>query len=444
MERKRKYVVGFMLFLMAYSVQGQPYQRRVLYETITYRTLAVDCGVELDSLSPLDFMYLQAKPALNTKVELVIKNDWLTAIRTYPQQPYYDECDEFPIGKSVSDVSGTTLYDHAGNVYYNLPNNNPNNEDFMINSEEIANYGVFNNLFSGSGISFQQEDMNPSIMYSFYDWGPTLLITMEEERNQSTYFMEREIDFSQLYMETRTFIDGIHQLTIRTEYKQLNDGWIIPKREKRIFYGELPSETRYQITETDIYLSYMVISESDSIVGILNHAFDLEISPNPADDSIRLHFSMPMDEMVNIKIMNIANAIVEEVNSYVSGDELQMNIIHLNPNMYTILCTSAKGTASASFVKDGIGQYSTPNPVTINVHVFPNPAQDYIKVRFPLPIDASMQVKVMDVLNNVYFNYTTYVSGNTLQIDVTHLPFGIYYIVCINNDGTATAKFMKM
>jgi len=443
MRFKRKYVVGFMLLMYALSAYGQPFefQRRVLYETHTYKTFKVACDVEIDSLSPLDFVYLQAKPALVRQAEFSIKDDWLTITYTYPQQPRYERDYEFQMGKSVTNADGTTLYYHSGEEYYHLASET--NENFRMDTAVIETYGIYNGLFDDLVEKINQISMAYHAGYfsSFETWGSKVFLTQESEQGDT--LTEMEMDFAQWFIEIRTFIDGIHILTDRTEYKRLADGWI-PKRKKMVSYSELPSGIPYQITETVIYSSYQVIDKNDNIIGMMNTAFGVEIAPNPADNHIILHFSIPLDEAVNIKIFDVNNTFVEEQDNYVSGDEFPMDITHLLPNMYTVLCTFEDKTAQANFVKDGIGQYNTPNPVNMNVQVFPNPAFSYIKVRFPLTIDADMQVKIMDAMNNVYVNNLMYVDGNILQVDVSQLPLGIYYIVCVNNDGTACAKFFKL
>ena len=61
------------------------------------------CEVIIDSLSPLDFVYLQTKPALVRQANFAIKSNWLSIVYTYPQQQRYERDYEYQMGKSITD-----------------------------------------------------------------------------------------------------------------------------------------------------------------------------------------------------------------------------------------------------------------------------------------------------------------------------------------------------
>ena len=433
---RMRYAAGFVLLLYAFGAYGQPFQRQVLYETSTVKCFKVACDVEVISLSALDMVCLETKPAVIRQKEFVLEKDWLTISYVYPKQPRYDKDYEFKMGKSVTDKWGTTLYLHNGKEYLNLPNKEINN-DFLIDHETINTYGFFNDLFDPS-LKICDQLTREGI--PFYTWGQKLLIFHTHENEQ----IEVEIDFEQLYMETRTFVDKIHEFTDRTEYRRM-DNWIIPAKDKRISYSELPSGIRYQITEIETYLSYLVINEKgDTLVNKENNSFEIQVSPNPAQDYITIDFSIPINDDVNVQLLDIMNKVIRENDEFVKDGTLKIDVSTLEPSMYTVLCTYRDEQAQADFLKDGIGQYSYPNPVNIDIQIIPNPTKDYITVRFPVTINEEMTVKIMDAMGNVHFYDKLYVMNNEMKIDVHYLRLGIYYIVCSNKDGVAYAKFIKL
>lgn len=114
------------------------------------------------------------------------------------------------------------------------------------------------------------------------------------------------------------------------------------------------------------------------------------------------------------------------------------------------LCTWDEGKKEIDEEKTPIYSYrlviiTDETPEKLGIQVFPNPVHDCIFVRFSMPIDAKMNIKIVDEKSNVHWYSDIYVSGNEFHIDyVNFLPLGIYYIVCTNNESeTVYAKFLK-
>jgi hypothetical protein len=445
----RKLLVFFtgLMLLLGTNVLGQQtqgIQKNVSYKTSTYKTFKIPCDKEIDSLSPLDFVYLQAKPEIIRQMQFIIENNKLTIIHTSPHLPRYERDYEFQMGKSVTDAWGTTLYYHNGEEYYNLPNEEEN-EEFTIEPEAIGTYGFFNGLFDVSIPEIQAFCDSADIPY--YIWGQkVLIIYQEDDSNGYTKRTEIETDFGQLYFESRVYRDNIHILTDRTEYQQVDD-LIIPFKKIQVHYSELPSETRYQITQVETYLSYKVVNENgDVLVNIGNNdpPFAISVTPNPATDNITVHFSTQIDEFVNIKIVDMMNnsIIVWEQMPHIIGNEINIDISLLMPNLYTVFCTYNNENAEANFLKEGIGQYLV--PVNIDMQVVPNPIQNNFVVVFSEQVDAVMNVKIIDIMGTKHLDVSKYVQGNILQINnINHLPASIYYIFCANSEWTGYTQFLK-
>jgi hypothetical protein len=82
----------------------------------------------------------------------------------------------------------------------------------------------------------------------------------------------------------------------------------------------------------------------------------------------------------------------------------------------------------------------------LEIQIFPNPVLNSATVRFSMPINAMMNVKIVDAMGDVYWNVNRDVVGETLVLPaavISALQSGMYYVVCTNNDYTAHASFFK-
>jgi hypothetical protein len=370
MNKRRIYLMMCGLLLCAFSVSGQVIQREVAYETITYKTFKVPCDIVIEEMSALDFVYLQTKPALVRQTKFVIADNWLAITHTYPQMPRYERDYEYQMGKSVTDKWGTTLYYHDGDEYYNLENE-AENEDFLLDAEQIETYGLFNGLFDVSITEIQAFCDAEDIPY--YIWGQKVLIVHEKvgEEDGITERTEIETDLEQLYSEMRVFRDDIHILTDRAEYQRVNSSnLVIPTKKLRTYYSTLPSETPYQITETEFYLSYQVLDEGGVVIVDMENDFPdfltdstwqynptnpttmtVTIAPNPAISDIMVQFPLAINDNMHVKITNIMGTVYFEENIYVDGNLLHIDVNVLPMGMYYIVCVNNSGMAYGKFLK---------------------------------------------------------------------------------------------
>ncbi len=120
------------------------------------------------------------------------------------------------------------------------------------------------------------------------------------------------------------------------------------------------------------------------------------------------------------------------------------------------LCTWTDGEKNEDEDENGVFIYSykltikentSVTHVDMSIQLFPNPAHDHIAVRFSMPIDAMMNVKIIDVAGNDYWHSDIHVLGDELHInDISFLLPGIYYVICTNKDNEevrAYANFLK-
>ena len=263
MRQKMNYLVGIILFMSVFAAYGQTNQKWVSYTTSTVKTYAVPCDVDMSSLSAFDSIYLEAKPPLIRDVFHEIENGWLTIINSYWEQLYYDECYGFIMSKSVTDKWGTKIYSNNENeeIFITSTEDSTGNENFYYDTQQVRNYGIFNNLFVFDTVELKAAAVI-GLIPQVYISGSKVIVVEDTIEAGKKMRIEREVDFEHLFVEIRAFEDSVHTYTDRTEYKRYQE-WIIPKEKKFISYSELPSGIRYQITETETYLHYGVYQENN-------------------------------------------------------------------------------------------------------------------------------------------------------------------------------------
>jgi hypothetical protein len=82
----------------------------------------------------------------------------------------------------------------------------------------------------------------------------------------------------------------------------------------------------------------------------------------------------------------------------------------------------------------------------LEIQVVPNPVHNSAMVHFSMPINAMMNVKVVDAMGYVHWVANVDVTSDVLVLPeavINTLQAGTYYVVCTNNDYTAYAPFIK-
>jgi len=198
--------------------------------------------------------------------------------------------------------------------------------------------------------------------------------------------------------------------------------------------------------------------ENESVVGevIFIYSYNLEIVPifiedpvipmtitvvpNSVQDHITVHFSKQVDGIVNVKIVDIAGEILWDLDMYVSGNVLPIDGLDLPSGTYHIICTMDDEAAIASFVVK-------PSVIPMTITVFPNPVQSNLSVRFSRPINAMVNVRIIDEAGEVRLVSDRHVFGDVLAFpaaEIIALQSGIYHIICTDKDGnTAHTPFLK-
>jgi len=337
-----------VLFLITIGTKGaySQTQRQVNYSTITKTVCAIPSYIDEDSLSALDWIYMEKDDLEKCTEQIINEERELTIITYYPQQPRWENDYQYMMGKSVSSKDGTVLYDHDGNEYYRLDNYDP---DYILSQYQIDDYGIYNSLFDMD----KEELIGQLQMYGFQvsEENGFIIAAFED--------MEIAINLDELIIEYRSFGEEDNEffaeegnkleMSDRSDYKRINN-YVVPIKNTRVHYSTLPSGIPYEITEEETYLFYQVINKNNTVVKTGNESIfnscvknsvnrieivqqntDIKIYPNPTTGQLRIT-NYELRENTIVEIFDIYGKNVTPLTSHSSP--LILDISHLANGMY--------------------------------------------------------------------------------------------------------------
>jgi hypothetical protein len=377
----KKYILfNFSLivfFFVVFTTVGYcQIQRQVNYCTITQTIYAIPSCTDKGKITDLDRVKMMRKDLLEYTENVIDYENTLTVTTFFPQAPPEHDY-QFNVGKSVTSMYGTTLYDINGEEISVRLDEEPN-EIFIFHPDYIEFYGIHNNIFE-IGKDVAMHNLRNS-GYEVYE--DENFVIGKSDR------MEIAINFDQLVSETRFFTEEERKLNHlqRTNYKRTHDGYIVPILETEVSYDILPSEIPYQITRVKIYLFYQVVKHGNEIIVTvgeeLSHEeylaylqnemleiygggnffeFDTEedgtaiesnitIFPNPAEDHITIVFPDNMREDIHVQIFNRFGHSEMETH-HPEGEQIVLDIHFLQSDVYILHCRKEDKVISTIFVK---------------------------------------------------------------------------------------------
>jgi hypothetical protein len=87
-----------------------------------------------------------------------------------------------------------------------------------------------------------------------------------------------------------------------------------------------------------------------------------------------------------------------------------------------------------------VGEHLKPN---LNVSIFPNPASDFINLKFENYYFSTGNITIYDMLGNIVFVKDIVEYENELQIDIKSLPSGIYMVLAKDKQHILNKSFVK-
>jgi len=80
----------------------------------------------------------------------------------------------------------------------------------------------------------------------------------------------------------------------------------------------------------------------------------------------------------------------------------------------------------------------------VNIVVYPNPATDRIFIQWPDFTIADQRIEIIDVRGVCLISKFVDGSGrNHAEIDISHIPKGIYFVRLTGSSGSTSAKILK-
>jgi hypothetical protein len=361
-----------LFFLMTGMEEAYSQVRQVNYCTVTQTYCAIPSCIEEKTITDLDRVRMMYNDLLECTENIIDNNHYLTIITYFPQKQRHLNDYQYKVGKSVTSVKGTVLYDHEGKEIIQSENYN---KEFLLSNEYAKIFGIYNHVFDVS----KEEAIARLINAGFqkvYEHDRYLVIIDED--------IEIAMNFDELIIETRFFDkkdDGVGKLKNlhRTNYTKTNNGYIIPIEETMVKYDILPSEIPYEITEVKSYLFYQILQNNDVITSwgekqdsysdylhkniqydknedikqfeeIQKRKTEIQIYPNPAEEQITVVLPFYMNENIDITLYNsIGTAVLSQ--HHAKGEQIELDIRSLPTGLYIVRCIKNGRVVSAKFIK---------------------------------------------------------------------------------------------
>lgn len=369
--------VAILLIPLLFSAIGtnkaysQDIQRQVNYCTITKTFCAIPACIEESQITDLDRIKMTYND-LYECVEDMISDYRLITTTYYPQMPRWENDYQYEIGKAVVFASGMFLYDHDGNEIISHENEELN-ENFIIPSEMIDFFGLYNQTFDiDAEDAMQKLEEGGFAVYEHEGFVIGIADEFEFAINLTDFITEMRF-----FSDTGTATDRILTRLHRVEHIMTDYGFIIPVKETEVTYDTLPSNIPYEITQEKSYLSYQVIdgngdeivsmeftppsyaatpqdNEQESNIGqfeeIQQRKIQMCIFPNPANNQLSVSLPFYMDKEVDITISNSVGQVVFSQH-YQIGRKIDIDIRSLPAGVYVIRCSKDNKVVSKLFVK---------------------------------------------------------------------------------------------
>jgi hypothetical protein len=116
----------------------------------------------------------------------------------------------------------------------------------------------------------------------------------------------------------------------------------------------------------------------------------------------------------------------------------------VNPIFFIFAFAVLSLTAQAQ-TKDEVTSYGAPQIDQRSVSIFPNPAVEYLNVKFESPIAKKTKLTVHNVIGNVVDVETEMLDEFEVRLKVKDLPVG-YYLLAVRDEESnsrSTIKFLK-
>ena len=371
-QKIKKYLIFLIpLFLIMIGTKNMYSQVRQVNHCIVIKTYcAIPACINKDSITDLDRVKMMYDDRLECTEKVIGTNRCLTITTYYPQQQRFENDHQYMIGKSVTSVAGTALYDHEGDE---LVFNADYNELYILTDEYVENYGIYTHVFTVIDKDDAIINLQNAGFQEVYEYEGFVIAMLET--------FELAINFDEFIIETRVFHedDGKLKNLHRTNYANTG-GHIIPIEETMVKYDVLPSGIPYEITEVKSYLFYQVMQNGNDIVtmgeeqsyenylydlqhksiqksenikqfeDILKRKTKLKVFPNPTEEQITVELPFYINDNVVVTLYNtLGVAVMSKHHS--KGEQVEFDIRSLPAGVYVVRCVKNDKVVSTRFVK---------------------------------------------------------------------------------------------
>jgi len=199
---------------------------------------------------------------------------------------------------------------------------------------------------------------------------------------------------------------------------------------------------KYLIVTYLIINSFFIFGQTETNNELLLDTSSFIVTPNPFVDTTNIYFTLTDADTVSLLIYDMwGNLISNIINSEIL-QQGQHHYTYINDslpsnNYYLFLIINSKHFNKYLLKRDSIN-YISKISENNNFIVYPNPAKDYINIKFT--DNSKKEISIISQTGQVIFKKECF--ETEIKIKTSNLNSGIYFIIVKNKNKIETSKFI--
>ncbi len=173
-----------------------------------------------------------------------------------------------------------------------------------------------------------------------------------------------------------------------------------------------------------------------------------KISPTNAT-YVKLKFNQLETEAINdkVSIYKEFTTFASDLIGTYSGSTIPDTIVSTTGRMYLIFQTDGKNTFSGwsvTYKSDGTSSGITENEIVSNISIFPNPAENNVKINFTVNTLQNVKLSVIDIIGNSIYHESLnkFIGTYDKSLDLSKFAKGLYLINIKTDNGSYNQKLL--
>jgi len=199
---------------------------------------------------------------------------------------------------------------------------------------------------------------------------------------------------------------------------------------------------KYIIITYLIINSLFIFSQTENKNELLLDTSSFIVTPNPFVDTTNIYFTLTDADTTTLKILSITGA---EVSKIIDNEILQQGQYHytyindsLDDGIYLLVLNVNSDNFVKKILKTDSINYISDISKTNNLNIYPNPAKDYINIKFT--DNSKKEISIINETGQVIFKKECFETET--KIKTSSFNSGIYFIIVKNKNIIGTSKFI--